>query len=132
MFFRPALEPIEVEAGQTLPIAGIELRLLLQDHGVMETLGLRVGGLAYCTDLVRLPAETIAALHGLDTWVVGCFQRRAHKVHANLDTVLAWVTELRPRRTVLTHMSHDLDFATLRATLPPGVEPGRDGMVIEA
>ncbi|GGG21961.1 metal-dependent hydrolase [Caldovatus sediminis] len=130
-FYRPALEPIPVQPGETPTIAGIALRLLRLDHEVMETLGLRAGGFAYCTDVIRIPPETLDALHGLDAWIVGCFQRRPHKVHADLPTVLGWVEALRPRRTVLTHMSPDLDYAALRRTLPPGVEPGRDGLVLE-
>jgi phosphoribosyl 1,2-cyclic phosphate phosphodiesterase len=45
--------------------------------------------------------------------------------------VLDWVARLRPRRTVLTHMSQDLDWAWMRANLPPGIEAGHDGMVLE-
>lgn len=131
MFFRPAVEPVRVTAGEAVVIAGHRVRTFRQDHLVMDTLGLRIGGFAYSTDLVELPEESLAGLHGLDTWVVGCFQRRPHKVHANLDQVLEWVARLRPRRTVLTHMSPDMDHAWLRANLPPGVEPGHDGMVLE-
>lgn len=130
-FFRPAVVPMRLEAGEGAVIAGHQVETLRQDHAVMETLGLRIGAFAYSTDLVRMPEESFARLHGLDTWIVGCFQRRPHKVHANLEQVLEWVERLRPRRTVLTHMSPDLDQAWLLANLPPGVEPGHDGMVLE-
>lgn len=130
-FFRPALTAIRVEYGQALEVAGMRLTLFRQDHGVMDTLGLRVGGFAYSTDVVVLPEESLPHLQGLDTWVVGCFQKRPHKVHANLDQVLDWVALLKPRRTVLTHMSVEMDYATLRRELPPGIEPGYDGMVLE-
>jgi phosphoribosyl 1,2-cyclic phosphate phosphodiesterase len=130
-FFRPALTAVPVAPGQSLVLAGLRVGFLSQDHAVMETLGLRIGRFAYSTDLVRMPEATFEALRGLDTWVVACFQRQQHRVHANLDQVLAWAAELRPRRTVLTHMGNDMDFAWLERNLPPGVEPGRDGMVIE-
>jgi len=130
-FFRPALAPRPAEPGQTVSAAGLKVELLAQDHSVMRTLGLRIGAFAYSTDLVRMPEETLARLHGLDTWVVACFQRAPHKVHAGLDQVLAWVQALKPRRTVLTHMGTDLDHGWLRANLPPGVEPGHDGMVLD-
>jgi phosphoribosyl 1,2-cyclic phosphate phosphodiesterase len=51
-------------------------------------------------------------------------------VHANLEQVLEWVRILQPRRTVLTHMGSDLDYDWLRRSLPPGIEPGYDGMVL--
>jgi phosphoribosyl 1,2-cyclic phosphate phosphodiesterase len=127
-FFRPALLPQPVAWGERPMIAGLPVQVFRQDHQVMDTLGLRIGGFAYSTDVVRLPEESLALLAGLDTWVVGCLQRAAHPVHANLDQVLAWVERLRPRRTVLTHMSLDLDWAWLCGRLPPGVEPGHDGL----
>ncbi|TCZ66918.1 MBL fold metallo-hydrolase [Roseicella aquatilis] len=130
-FFRPALEPRPIAYGEHFETAGMTVHALRQDHGVMETLGLRVGDFAYSTDVVQLPEESLAALEGLDTWVVGCFQYRAHHVHANLERVLDWVARLRPRRTVLTHMSTAMDYGRLLRELPAGVEPAYDGLVLE-
>jgi phosphoribosyl 1,2-cyclic phosphate phosphodiesterase len=130
-FFRPALVPRPVAPGEVAEMGGMAVKVLRQDHRVTETLGFRIGRFAYSTDVVALPEETMAALKGLDTWVVGCLQRAPHPVHAGLDQVLDWVARLRPRRTVLTHMSQDLDWAWMQANLPPGVEAGHDGMVLE-
>ena len=130
-FFRPALRPEPVRPGDRFRAAGLTVDCFLQDHAVMGTLGLRIGGFAYSTDVVAFPEASLAALEGLDTWVVACVQRASHRVHANLDLVLSWVERLRPRRAVLTHMSADLDHAWLRAHLPPGVEPAHDGLVLE-
>lgn len=130
-FFRPALAGTRLEYGQTVAMAGMEATVFRQDHGVMDTLGLRIGRFAYSTDVVMLPEESLGHLEGLDTWVVGCFQKRPHKVHANVDQVLEWVERLRPRRTVLTHMSTEMDYRGLLRELPPGIEPGFDGMVLE-
>ena len=97
----------------------------------MDSLGVRIGRFAYSTDVVALPEESLPALEGLDTWVVGCFQRGPHKVHASLGQVLEWVARLRPRRTVLTHMGTSMDYRSLLRELPAGIEPGFDGMVLE-
>jgi phosphoribosyl 1,2-cyclic phosphate phosphodiesterase len=130
-FFRPSLIPRPVAPGEVVEMGGIPVRAIRQDHRVMETLGFRVGDFAYCTDVVAFPAESWAALAGLDTWVVGCFQRQPHPVHAHVALIAEWAERLRPRRTVLTHMGIDMDWAWLRANLPPGIEPGHDGMVLE-
>ena len=37
----------------------------------------------------------------------------------------------RPRRTVLTHMGRTWTGRWLTANLPPGVEPGYDGLVLD-
>ncbi|MCC7426019.1 MAG: MBL fold metallo-hydrolase [Alphaproteobacteria bacterium] len=130
-FWRPALLPLPVVPGSRFTAAGLEIETIVQDHGVMASLGLRIGRFAYSTDVVRLEAAALAALAGLDTWIVGCFQRRPHKTHAHVAQVLEWVALLRPRRTILTHMGPDLDWAWMRANLPPGVEAAYDGMRLE-
>jgi phosphoribosyl 1,2-cyclic phosphate phosphodiesterase len=130
-FYRPALAARAVAPGETVEMAGLAVRVFRQDHRVMETLGFRIGGFGYSTDVVTLPEESLAALEGVDTWVVGCFQRGRHPVHANVDRVLEWVARLRPRRTVLTHMGTDMDWAWLIANLPPGIEPAHDGLVLD-
>ena len=130
-FFRPVLTPHVIRPGETVAAGGIEVAVFEQDHGFMPTLGLRVGGFGYSTDAVALDDAAFAALEGVDTWVVGCFQREPHRTHAWLDRVLGWIARLRPRRAVLTHMGTDLDWGWLSRTLPPGIEPGHDGMVLE-
>ncbi len=127
-FYRPALAPVPVAPGEVREIAGMPVQLFRQDHKVMETLGLRIGSFAYSTDVVRMPEESLEVLEGVDTWIVGCVQRRPHPVHAGLDQVLEWVERLRPRRTILTHMGVDMDWAWMRRELPPGIEPGVDGL----
>jgi len=131
-FFRPVLVGHVVAPGDRLRIGGLDVILFDQDHGFVHTLGLRIGAFAYSTDVVRLEAGAFGALEGVDTWVVGCFQSgRPHNTHAHLDLVLSWARRVGARRTVLTHMGTEMDWAWLRANLPAGVEAGFDGMVIE-
>jgi phosphoribosyl 1,2-cyclic phosphate phosphodiesterase len=130
-FYRPALVPVQVGYGEVAEAAGFAFRALRLDHRVMEVLGLRIGNFAYCTDVVEMPEETLAALAGLDTLVVGCFQRSPHPVHAWVERVLDWVWRLKPRRTVLTHLGTDMDWRWCEANLPEGVSAAWDGRVLE-
>ena len=130
-FYRPVLVGTPVEPGDTLKTAGLTVQLFNQNHGKIDTLGLRIGRFGYSTDVVRLDEPAMAALAGVDTWVVDCFLRgEAHWTHANLNYVLAWVDRLRPRRTVLTHMGTGMDWGWMAANLPAGVEAAYDGMVL--
>jgi phosphoribosyl 1,2-cyclic phosphate phosphodiesterase len=130
-FFRPVLMPQTVEFGTVIETCGLRLQTFEQDHGFMPTMGLRVGGFGYSTDVVTLSPAALALLEGVDTWIVDCFQRHRHTTHANLDQVIAWHEQLKPRRTVLTHMGYDIDFAWLQSQLPGGIEPAYDGLVLE-
>ncbi len=130
-FYRPVMVPQEVAPDAELHTLGMPLRLFEQNHGMVKTLGLRIGAFAYSTDVFDLDDRAFAVLDGIDTWIVGCFQRGPHRTHAPLPKVLQWVDRLRPRRTILTHMGTDMDWAWMQANLPNGVEPGFDGQVIE-
>lgn len=131
-FPRPALVATEVRAGETVEIAGMAVSLFRQDHRVMDVLGVRIGDFAYSTDVWAMPEEAFAALDGVRTWIVGCFARTPHPVHAHLEQVLAWWERLGRPRTVLTHMGTDLDWGWLAANLPAGVEAAHDGLAIRA
>ncbi len=130
-FYRPVIDLQVIAAGDVLEVCGALLKTFEQDHHVMPTLGLRVGAFAYSTDVVRLNDAAFDCLAGIDTWLVSCFQRTPHLTHAHLEVVLAWRARLGVRRTVLTHMGIDMDWAWLRQNLPAGVEPAFDGMVLE-
>jgi phosphoribosyl 1,2-cyclic phosphate phosphodiesterase len=131
-FFRPVLVPREVRPTDTITVAGLRVQLFEQDHGFISTLGLRIGGFGYSTDVVGLDDAAFAALDGVDTWVVDCFLRQGpHKTHADVATVLTWSERIRARRIILTHMGPDMDWAWLKANLPPGIEPGYDGMAFD-
>ena len=130
-FFRPVLQPRPIEAGSTVEAGGLRIATFDQDHGFVRSLGLRVGGFGYSTDVVSLDDAGFAALRGVDTWVVGCFQRAPHKTHAHFDLVVDWSRAVGARRTVLTHMGHDMDWDWIHAHAPDGMEAGYDGLVLE-
>lgn len=114
--------PFEV-LGQTI----LPIRL---EHGRFEVLGFRVGDLAYCTDVSRIPESSWPLLEGLDTLILDALRHEPHPTHFCLAEALEVVARLRPRRTFLTHLSHDFDHAPTEAALPPGVALAYDGLAL--
>jgi phosphoribosyl 1,2-cyclic phosphate phosphodiesterase len=104
---------------------------LLQQHGDIPSIGFRFGKLAYSCDLSGMPPETVAALSGLDVWIVDALRYRPHPSHFSLDDALHWIARLKPRRAILTNLHADLDYDVLRAKLPPNIEPAYDGIAVE-
>jgi phosphoribosyl 1,2-cyclic phosphate phosphodiesterase len=111
------------------------VRPFRQIHGLIDSVGYRfeAGGraAAYSTDLNAIPRESEPFLEGLDLWVVDALRRRPHPTHPHLALTLEWIARFRPRRAVITHMDNTMDYDTLRAELPQGVEPGYDGLTVE-
>ncbi len=102
-----------------------------QDHGGIRSVGYRIGPVGYCSDVVRLPDEAMAALEGVEVFIVDALRHKPHPTHATVAEALAWIAELKPRRGILTNMHIDLDYHTLAAELPEGVEPAYDGLRFE-
>jgi len=129
--YRPIIDGHEIDGPITLgPFAAI--LPIEQDHGICASLGFRFGKFAYSTDVVQIPAASLEALKGIDTWIVDCLRDgRLHPTHANLERTLEWVAVVKPRRTILTHMNFQADYDAMAKACPDGVEPGYDGMVIE-
>jgi phosphoribosyl 1,2-cyclic phosphate phosphodiesterase len=74
-----------------------------------------------------MPPASFANLEGLALWIVDALREKPHPTHAHLERSLDWIARLKPMQALLTNMHIDLDYATLKARLPAGVEPGYDG-----
>jgi len=128
--YKPLLDPHLVEG--SFQVGPLTITPFDQDHGYGRTTGFLFGQkAAYSTDVLELPDPSLALLHNLDLWIVGCLTDKPHETHAHLDKVVAWAEMLHPKLTVVTHMSPRLDYESVKVRLPPGVIPAYDGMTIE-
>jgi phosphoribosyl 1,2-cyclic phosphate phosphodiesterase len=63
--------------------------------------------------------------------VLSALRYRPHPTHWSLEESIEAARRIGARRTLLTHIAHDVDHADLRVALPPGVEIGHDGLVVD-
>ncbi|AAR35838.1 MULTISPECIES: GPMC system MBL fold metallohydrolase [Geobacter] len=98
-------------------------------HGTMPATGYRIDGAAYLTDCSRIPESSLALLGGLDLLVIDALRYTPHENHFNIDGALGVVAELRPKRTIFTHLTHEVAYAD-GIRLPEGVEFAYDGMTV--
>lgn len=134
-WYPPILEAeIDLEPGRVVRIDGpggvIEGLALAQVHGPVPSLGFRFGAFAYSNDVSDMPEETFAALSGLDVWMVDALRYAPHGSHANLETAMAWIERVAPKRAYLTNLHVDLDYARVEAETPSHVSPAHDGLVL--
>lgn len=120
------------EVAGPFDVAGVPIVSFEQIHGRRErTLGFRIADMAYSTDVVDLDEAAFDALAGVDVWIVDCLRFEPHPTHAHFDRTMSWIDRVKPRRAILTHMNHTVDYDEIAARCPPGVEPAFDGMEIE-
>jgi phosphoribosyl 1,2-cyclic phosphate phosphodiesterase len=133
--YPPILTSHDIVHGEPFAVPGaggeVEALPVPQEHGGMDSLGFRIGDLAYSPDISGLPEASISMFEGLDVWILDALRYTSHPSHFSVKQALEWVDHLKPKRAILTHLNVELDYDTLRRELPDHVEPAYDGMVIE-
>lgn len=114
---------------------GLRIQPLPVIHGKSEVTAYRFTdgnrSFAFVTDCNSIPATSLAMLHDLDLLILDALRLKPHPTHLHLAQSLAYVQQLRPRRTLLTHMGHDIRHAEVSRHLPDGVELAYDELQIE-
>ncbi len=101
------------------------------EHGRMGVLGFRIGGLAYCTDVSKIPEASYPLLEGLDVLILDALRHDPHPTHLSLGEALGVIERLRPGRALLTHLSHGFDHGPTETTLPARVGLAYDGLALD-
>jgi phosphoribosyl 1,2-cyclic phosphate phosphodiesterase len=127
----PDIDLIPISAYDEFEVAHVRITPLLAFHGTLPIVGYRFLNTAYLTDIKTLPDETVDQLKGIDHLVISALRYRPHSTHMNIDEALAMIERIVPKKAYLTHTTHDLDYETVNAELPEGVELAYDGLEIE-
>jgi phosphoribosyl 1,2-cyclic phosphate phosphodiesterase len=97
-------------------------------HGDLPVLGFRVGRVAYCTDVSRIPDESYGLLEGLDVLVLDALQWKKHATHFNLEEAVEEARRIGAKQTWFTHIAHGLAHAATNRALPPAMQLAHDGL----
>ena len=109
-------------AGGALPVVTFD-----QAHGPIRSVGYRIGGVAYSSDVSDLDDAALDAVRGCDLWIVDALRWTPHPTHAHVDKTLDWIARTQVKRAVLTNLHLDLDYNALKAAVPDNVDVAFDG-----
>ena len=129
--FVPKIQFVRARPGVPFEVLGQKLMPVRLYHGPFSVLGFRIGNLAYCTDVNRIPDESMSLLEGLDTLILDALRLEPHPTHFSLSEALAVVDRLKPKQTLFTHLSHGFDHESTQAILPAGVKLAYDGLRVD-
>lgn len=127
--FVPRFDLIDVPKEFT--VGGLRVRTFLVEHGSNTVVGIRVGGLAYITDVSRIPDAAMEELHDLDVLLVDAVRREPHPNHFHLEKAIEAARLIGARQTYLTHLGHDYDHDVTNAELPANIQLAYDGLTIQ-
>jgi len=120
-FHRIGHEPFEILGQRIVPVP-------LKHGPNFDVLGFRFGNVAYCTDTNEIPESSMRLLEGLDVLILDALRHRPHITHFSLDQAVDVARRVKPKRTLFTHSSHELEYVATCASLPDGMELAFDGM----
>ena len=121
--FTVANEPLRFRRLELVPVPLV--------HGSIMCCGWRIGDFAYLTDTNSIPPASMRLLRGLELLVIDALRFTPHPTHFTIAEAIEIVGELRPKRALLTHLTHEVAHAATSADLPAGVELATDGQVID-
>ncbi|MBJ04394.1 MAG: MBL fold metallo-hydrolase [Flavobacteriales bacterium] len=112
-------------------IENLSIQPIRVNHGILPILGYRVGKLAYITDASFISSEEKKKLLNLDILIVNSLQRKKHVSHFNLKDSLLLINELKPKKSYLTHISHNMGLhRKVKEELPENIFLAYDGLSI--
>jgi phosphoribosyl 1,2-cyclic phosphate phosphodiesterase len=129
--FVPRLEFRRIKPAESFTVLGQRVLPVPLIHAQFRVLGFRIGDLAYCTDVNRIPEASMPLLRDLRVLILDALRYRPHPAHFGLQESLDMIAQLKPDRSYLTHLSHEFDHETVSRELPANVELAYDGLTFD-
>lgn len=129
---KPNLHLRTFEPFEPLAVAGFDMLPIEVPHGDQRVFGFRTGDLGYITDAKRVDGRALEALHGVRVLVLNALWRgNPHPTHFNVEEAVDMARTIGAQYTFLTHLTHRVRHADLAASLPAGIAPAYDGLVVD-
>ena len=87
--------------------------------------------IAYISDVNKIYSKDYKYFKNLKFLIIDCLWYENHPSHFNLETSLSMIKKFKPKKGILTNLSHVLDYVKLKKKLPNNVMPAYDGLTID-
>ena len=87
--------------------------------------------IAYISDVNKIYSKDYKYFKNLKFLIIDCLWYENHPSHFNLETSLSMIKKFKPKKGILTNLSHVLDYVELKKKLPNNVMPAYDGLTID-
>lgn len=126
VLFKPVTGPFDIGSLRITPLD--------VEHARVRTFGYRFDAdgrsIAYVPDCHILPDAALAALENLDVMILDGLRPNPHPTHLTVAQSVSLLQRINARQSFMTHIAHQIDHATIQATLPPGIALSYDGLTL--
>jgi len=113
-----------------LTFCDIPLRCFSYAQSKMKVTGVRLGDLAYVTDIKEYPKTIFADLANLNTLVISALRFTSSRLQFSIDEAIDFAERVKAKTTYLIHMAHEIEHEHLQSLLPSNILPAYDGLEI--
>ena len=106
----------------------IILKTFNAKHGKTNSIAYIFEKTAYISDSDDLSIIKNRKLKNLKYLIIDCLKYKRHPSHFNLQESMFIHYKLKPKKTILTNLHHDIDYDTLSKILPKDIVPAYDGL----
>ncbi len=110
---------------------GLQIKYLTYYQGDMPVLGLRMGKVAYISDIKRYDKSIFKDLEGVETLIVSGLRYTHSPMHFTIQDAIDFARVVKPKRVYLNHIGHEVDHEITNQSLPEGIELSYDGLELE-
>lgn len=122
-----ALNCLHEDAGE-VSFMGLNIDYMTYRQGGMKVMGLRLGNLAYLTDIKDHGPEIFDKLNKVDTLIISALRHTPSHLHFTVDEAIAFSQKVGAKQTWLTHIAHELEHERTNAYLPESIRMSYDGL----
>ena len=110
---------------------GLPIRYMTYYQGDMPVLGLRIGNLAYVTDIRLFDQTVFEDLKGVETLIVSGLRHSPSPMHFSLQESIDFSKKVGAKAVYINHIGHELEHEKTNAFLPEHVNLSYDGLELE-
>ena len=85
---------------------------------------------AYISDVSKIYKKDLKFFKNLNYFIIDCLRYLKHPSHYNLEEVINLSKLLKPKKTILTNLSNEIDYNEIKKKLPKNVIPAYDGLTV--
>ena len=107
----------------------ISIKSIPVQHGNIKSQSFIINNLcAYVSDGNKIYDKHLKFFNNLKYLVIDCLRFNKHPSHFNLEEVMKLTKIIKPKKTILTNLSAEMDYNYLLKILPKNIIPAYDGM----
>ena len=122
---------INVIKNKPFQINNVTIEPIEAKHYKMSVLGFRINNFVYLTDVSYISELEKEKMRNADLIILDALRKKEHISHFNLEEALDLLRDIKPKKALLTHISHYMGLHDIvNQELPKNIKLGYDGQKI--